>query len=341
MSATPPQPQPSDLSVHIPILVEPIVESLFYEIEKRLNPAPSEKSFIIDCTFGGGGHSGAFLQRIEASADLRSRLAIIGVDQDESALIRAKKNWAPAIERGQLELFHGRFSEIKELVQSRHCIGLLADFGFSSDQIEDPERGLSFRADGPLDMRLDPSRGEGARSWLLRAREQDIEAVLREYGEERFSKKIAAAIVELRRGKGIPQSAKEFASFITSLMPPSTRYGRIHPATRVFQALRIQVNDELGEVERLLKDILPHLQLGARIALISFHSLEDRLVKWFFKENSHTFAVLTKKPIEADDEETARNPRSRSAKLRLAERTEPLRSEEEKGRKKWQSRLSP
>jgi len=313
-------PPNSETSVHIPILVEPILKSLFENLEQRLSPEPQQKSYIIDCTFGGGGHSSAFLNEIRKDSVLKDRVAVIGIDQDEAALIRAKRNFAEDLQAGRLELFHGRFSEIREIVESRYCVGLLADFGFSSDQIEDPQRGLSFRADGPLDMRLDPSRGESARSWLARAREQEIETVLREYGEERFSKKIAAAIVELRRSKEIPATAKEFANFVTQLMPPANRYGRIHPATRVFQALRIQVNDELGEIERLLADILPKLRPHARIALISFHSLEDRKVKWTFREQPELFEILTKKPIEADDLEVARNPRSRSAKLRLAER---------------------
>jgi len=311
-----------DATVHIPILLKPIVECLIDGLESRLSPTQPEKSYIVDCTLGGGGHTRAFLNALMEREQLRDRVVVLGVDQDEEALSRARLRFASEIKDGRLELHHGRFSELKPLLETRFCFGLLADFGFSSDQVDNPARGLSFRSEGPLDMRLDPSRGESARSWLLKAREQEIEAVLREYGEERYSKRIASAIVEARREKVLPSTTREFADFITRLMPPQNRYGRIHPATRVFQAIRIQVNDELGEIDRLLSDILPLLRPKAHFALMSFHSLEDRRVKWAIKENEELYKALTKKPVEADDEEVARNPRSRSAKLRIGERIE-------------------
>ncbi len=310
----------SETTVHVPIMVAPIVQCLTEALPALLLQSGEQKLWLVDCTLGGGGHTSAILAALHQKTELQGRVGILGIDQDERALERAKVRFSSEIESGEIELFHGRFSEIEDLVRSRPCVGLLADFGFSSDQIENPERGLSFRADGPLDMRLDPTRGQSARTWLLKARESEIEQVLREFGEERFSKRIAAAIVDRRRKEGMPETAKGFADFISGLMPAATRYGRIHPATRVFQAIRIQVNDELGEIERLLKEVLPQLRPGARVALMSFHSLEDRLVKIALKDREGLFVPLTKKPIEADDLEVSRNPRSRSAKLRLAER---------------------
>ncbi len=314
---------PPPLSVHVPILLEPIVQCLTERLKaigEEYATLPGQRLWIVDCTLGGGGHTEGFLSVIRADPELAERVSVLAIDQDEGAVLRARLRFSSDLQEGRLEIHQGRFSEIGELVAGRLCFGLLADFGFSSDQIEDPERGLSFRADGPLDMRLDTSRGESARAWLMRARESEIEEVLREYGEERYSKRIAAAIVENRRRGGIGETAREFGNFVSGLVPHSFRQSRIHPATRVFQAIRIQVNDELGEIDRLLGDVLPRLQPRARIALISFHSLEDRKVKITFKDREGLFHSLTKKPIEADDEEVKRNPRSRSAKLRLAEK---------------------
>jgi len=311
-------------SVHVPILLGPIVECLTEKlvswVEAR-DPSAGGRIWLVDCTLGGGGHTEGFLDIIRNNPRLANCVGVLAIDQDNTAVERARERFKADIEAGRLDILQGRFSEMADEVAARECVGLLADFGFSSDQIEDPERGLSFRADGPLDMRLDPERGESARSWLMRARESEIEEVLREYGEERYSRRIAAAIVEHRRGKGIGGTAREFADFVSRLIPQPNRHTRIHPATRVFQAIRIQVNDELGEIDRLLQDVLPRLRPGARIALISFHSLEDRRVKVAFKDRDGIFHPLTNKPLEADDEEVRRNPRSRSAKLRLAERT--------------------
>ena len=322
---SPDSPPESDAStVHVPILLGPIVqcltEKLISTVESR-DPSLPGRIWLVDCTLGGGGHTEGFLNIIRRDTRLADRVGVLAVDQDKTAIERAQQRFTVDIQAGRLEILQGRFSEMGEEVASRECVGLLADFGFSSDQIEDPERGLSFRADGPLDMRLDPERGESARSWLMRARESEIEEVIREYGEERYSRRIAAAIVEHRRGKGIGGTAREFAEFVARLIPQPNRHTRIHPATRVFQAIRIQVNDELGEIDRLLQEVLPRLRPGARIALISFHSLEDRRVKVAFKDREGIFHPLTKKPVEADDDEVRRNPRSRSAKLRLAERT--------------------
>jgi 16S rRNA (cytosine1402-N4)-methyltransferase len=197
-------------------------------------------------------------------------------------------------------------------------LGMMADLGFSSDQLEDADRGLSFQWDGPLDMRLDPTRGESARSFLQKVTIKELETILSELGEERYSKTVAAAIIQSRRDRQLPDTTRGLAELITRSVPPPARHLRIHPATRTFQALRIHVNEELKELDRLLEHVIVLLQTGGRVAILSFHSLEDRKVKIAFKGDA--FEALTKKPVEADEEEISRNPRSRSAKLRIAQK---------------------
>jgi 16S rRNA (cytosine1402-N4)-methyltransferase len=214
-------------------------------------------------------------------------------------------------------------SELEGLLEGKVVLGLMADLGFSSDQIDDPERGLSFLHEGPLDMRLDPSRGVTAREFLAQSNERDIEEVLREYGEERFSKRIASAIFLAKRESRLPETTKELAELVSRAVPPPARHGKIHAATRTFQGLRIQVNEELKELEYLLTRVILKIQPGGRAAILSFHSLEDRQVKHAFKPQGvaeHPFQPVTKKPIEADEDELRANPRARSAKLRIAER---------------------
>jgi 16S rRNA (cytosine1402-N4)-methyltransferase len=179
---------------------------------------------------------------------------------------------------------------------------------------------LSFQAEGPLDMRLDPSRGMSCREFLAQVSERELEQILLEYGEERFARRIAGAIMQKRREKALPRTTKELSDIVVRAIPSSARHGRIHAATRTFQALRIIVNDELKELDCLLGRVILGVKPGGRVAILSFHSLEDRKVKHAFREKEAPFEPLTKKPIEADEQEVRENPRSRSAKLRIAQR---------------------
>jgi len=303
-------------TVHVPILAGPITDALIEPFRKLPEDAPPH--WIVDCTLGGGGHTAEFLKAL-AQDPKTQRHKVLAIDQDEKAVARAKDRFAAELVQGRLELQHRRFSEAADLIRERPTLGLLADLGFSSDQLEDPSRGLSFQWEGPLDMRLDPSRGLSCREYLSQVTENELDRVLREYGEERFSRRIASAIVTKRRERELPKTTKELSDLIIRALPPFARKGRIHAATRTFQALRIAVNGELEELDQLLENGISGLQPGGRAAIISFHSLEDRKVKQAFKQST-TFEPLTKKPIEADDEEIRRNPRSRSAKLRIAER---------------------
>jgi 16S rRNA (cytosine1402-N4)-methyltransferase len=302
-------------AIHIPILVKPIVQELTRPFE-----TPSEhRRFILDCTLGGGGHTSFLLQRL---AELGQPYQLIALDQDIEAVERARRRFSAEIGAGFLEVHHGRFTEMEGFLRGRELTGLLADLGFSSDQMDDPSRGLSFSADGPLDMRLDPSRGLSCLQLLKQISERELADLIYEFGEERFSRRIAAAIIEKRRAGRLPETSRELAELITHAIPgPARHSGRIHPATRTFQALRIAVNDELKELDWLLERGILSVQPGGRVAIISFHSLEDRKVKSKFRDKAGPWEALTKKPIEPDDEEIHANPRSRSAKLRIATRT--------------------
>ncbi len=300
--------------MHIPILLDPIVDSMREVFEKE-----SSRAFMIDCTLGGGGHTRGLLEK------LPPQHAVISIDQDPEAIARAQENFKTEIALGRLHLIRSKFGEIKNtdleaITKGAPILGLMADLGFSSDQLDNPDRGLSFLKDGPLDMRLDPTQGVSARDYLYRVSENELVEILSEYGEERFSKRIASAIVSARRGSGIPTTTLGLAQLITQAVPPPARHGRIHAATRTFQALRIAINEELQELDRLLERVILNVKVGGRVAIISFHSLEDRKVKTAFKDREGAFEALTKKPIEADEEEIRLNSRSRSAKLRIAER---------------------
>ena len=282
----------------------------------------SDSHALVDCTFGCGGHTGALVSAL-AGLDTPIRHGVIAFDQDENAIERGRVRFKKETEEGRLRLVHRPFSEAADELEGRKVFGLLADLGFSSDQLEDPTRGLSFMREGPLDMRLDPRRGESAYNFLAHATEKEIADVLFELGEERLSRMIASSIVRTRSEKKLPDTTTAFADLVSRCFPPAARHGRIHPATRTFQALRIYVNRELEELDTLLKEVVPLVVPGGRVAIISFHSLEDRKVKQLFKDRDGPYRQLTKKPIEADDEELGRNPRSRSAKLRIAERKLP------------------
>ncbi len=305
------------MTIHVPILLDPIVEALIEPLRKL--PEGSEPRWIVDCTLGGGGHSAELLNAISSDPVL-ARHKVLAIDQDEGAVARARERFAREIEEGRIVVEHLRISQLRPALEGRRVMGLLADLGFSSDQLEDPERGISFLSEGPLDMRLDRSRGVSCGEFLQQISERELADVIFEYGEERFARRIAKAIVQARRERRLPSTTSELADLIVKSVPPPARHGRVHAATRTFQALRIAVNQELEELDCLLKDVILSLEIGGRVAILSFHSLEDRRVKLAFKDSSLPFKALTKKPLEADDEEVRRNPRSRSAKLRIAER---------------------
>jgi len=302
----------SETTRHVPILADRIVESLLPAFEKRAGT-------YVDCTLGGGGHVAAMLEALSRSPQSEGH-RVLAVDQDESAVRRAQVRFRHELETGKLVLQHARFSEVRIPAGFPPVLGVLADLGFSSDQIDSPERGLSFRLDGPLDMRLDPSRGESAYELLRRVSERELADLIFEFGEERLSRKIARRIIESREQGQLPDTTQKFADLVSRAFPPPQRFGRIHPATRTFQALRIAVNEELQELDALLNDVLPSImEPGGRAAFLSFHSLEDRRVKQAFQRREASWAPLTKKPVEADEAELERNPRARSAKLRVAE----------------------
>ena len=291
---------------HVPVLLD--------EALKYLNVRPG--SVIVDATLGLGGHSSAIAKRLGASGRL------ICFDRDPEAMAKAKTRLDElAVELGsempEVVYEPRAFSEAAEAIKPGSIDGLLADFGVSSLQLDEAHRGFSFRSDGPLDMRMDTRSGETAGQVVNQEDENELADLIYEFGEERRSRRIARAIV---RARPIETTA-ELAQVI-SAAAPSMKGDKIHPATRTFQALRIRVNNELGEIETLLKSAPSLLKPGGRLVLISFHSLEDRQVKDAFREagRDKTFEVLTKKPVVASEQEQLRNPRSRSAKLRAAEK---------------------
>ncbi len=262
----------------------------------------------VDCTVGGGGHTRMLAERVGPTG------RVIGLDQDPTMLALARQR----VEGLPVELVHANFDQLSEVLTIRgidRVDGVFADLGFSSDQMSEKARGLSFRDDGPLDMRLDPTTGATAADLVNTMSEAGLADVFWEFGEERHSRKVAQRIVKRRSEKPFATTA-DFASVVRSCVP---RSGNIDPATRVFQALRIAVNDELGALDRLLATLPRALKPGGRAGIISFHSLEDRRVKQAFRA-AGLWQPVTKKPVEAGDEETARNPRARSAKLRVATR---------------------
>jgi 16S rRNA (cytosine1402-N4)-methyltransferase len=294
---------------HVPVLLE--------EVLKYLNVQPG--SVIVDATVGLGGHSSEIAKRMGAKGRL------ICFDRDPQAMELAKAR----IEEVRAEVgaempevvFHPRaFSEASDVIEPGSLDGLLADFGVSSLQLDEAHRGFSFRHEGPLDMRMDTRLGETAGQVVNQEDENELADLIYEFGEERRSRRIARAIVRAR-----PISTTAELAQVISAAAPSMKGDKIHPATRTFQALRIRVNNELGEIRSLLESAPSLLKPGGKLVLISFHSLEDRLVKDSFREASRNgiFEILTKKPVVAEEQEQMRNPRSRSAKLRAAERLEP------------------
>jgi 16S rRNA (cytosine1402-N4)-methyltransferase len=293
------------LTGHVPVLTSEVLEQL----------RPGRGGVFVDCTVGLGGHSSALLSAGAAR--------IIGLDRDLDALDRARANLAPWLER--VELVHADYRSLDSVLDDLGVPlvdGTLADLGVSSLQFDEPGRGFSFQRDEPLDMRMDRSGGETAADLLARSSEQELADAIFQYGEERYSRRIARALIAARRQAPIDTTGRLAA--IVRRAIPRRGFLRIDPATRTFQALRIWVNRELEGLDRFLEAASRRLCAGARLVVITFHSLEDRIVKHTFRALEHsevaTMKVLTRKPIVPTGEEVLRNPRARSAKLRAAER---------------------
>ncbi len=292
---------------HVPVLLTEALDFL------RVKPGAT----VADCTLGMAGHSAEIARRLGPTGRL------IAFDRDPQALALAKaKLDAVCAELGdqapQIELVGEAFSSIERHVQAGSLDGLLADFGVSSLQLDEAERGFSFMADGPLDMRMDTRSGLTAEQVVNEASEHELADLIYEYGEERRSRRIARAIV-----RGRPVLTTGQLAQIVRAAAPAMKQDRIHPATRTFQAIRIYVNRELDEIKALLEAAPRLLKPSGRLAVISFHSLEDRIVKDSLREGAQKgiWTILTKKPVTAGEAEMDRNPRARSAKLRAGERS--------------------
>ncbi|HEY5338804.1 MAG TPA: 16S rRNA (cytosine(1402)-N(4))-methyltransferase RsmH [Rhizomicrobium sp.] len=301
------------MSGHLPVMLSEVLEAL----------SPRDGAHYIDGTFGGGGYAKAILEAANCK--------VFGIDRDPDAIARGlemAKNYG-----GRLTLAQGEFSRMDELFGGESSDGVVLDLGVSSFQFDQAERGFSFREDGPLDMRMSKS-GESAADFVNTADEAALADVIHHLGEERFARRVARAIVAAR-----PLSrTAELADVVAKALGPAALRHPIHPATRTFQALRIHVNDELGELERGLEAAERVLHAGGRFAVVAFHSLEDRIVKRFFTERgkpqpagsrhapqtraarAQTFRLISSKPRMPTEAETARNPRARSARLRVAEK---------------------
>ncbi|PYR50090.1 MAG: 16S rRNA (cytosine(1402)-N(4))-methyltransferase [Acidobacteria bacterium] len=289
---------------HLPVLTAEVLRHL----------RPEQGGLFVDCTVGPGGHSRALL---EAGVT-----RVIGLDRDLDALGRARETLAPWADR--VELVHADYRTLDSVLDRRQIAridGALADLGVSSLQLDAPGRGFSFQRDEPLDMRMDRSGGDSAADLVARSTERDLADAIFQYGEERYSRRVARAIVEARHDAPVVTTGR-LASIVRRAIP---RRGpmRIDPATRTFQALRIWVNRELDGLDRFVEAAARRLRAGARLVVIAFHSLEDRIVKHTLRalqQRDALVQVLTKKPIVPRDDEVERNPRARSAKLRVAER---------------------
>lgn len=306
-------------ALHKPVLFEEAIEAMNIQ----------QNSCCVDGTFGRGGHSAAMLERLGNNG------CLIALDKDEQAIAFGKENFA---REPRLHLQHCSFSRLKDVVEQQGVAGkvdaILLDLGVSSPQLDDAERGFSFQQDGPLDMRMDQSSGVSAAQWLATAEEAEIARVLWEYGEERFSRRIARAIVEQRQTEPL-QTTSQLAQLIFRASPVKERHK--HPATRSFQAIRIHINRELDDLKKGLVQAVDVLASGGRLVVISFHSLEDRIVKRFMRDMSRGdvmpkgVPVMEKqlkpgilkcigKPVRAGKEELQQNPRARSAIMRIAEK---------------------
>ncbi len=303
---------------HAPVMVSEVIEAL------RIRP----EGYYCDGTFGRGGHSREILSHLAPQGRL------LMMDRDPEAIAVARQQWG---EDPRVSLIQAPFSHLPEIVKERAIAGidgLLLDLGVSSPQLDQPERGFSFNQEGPLDMRMDPDQGESAAAWLARADERAIATVLWEYGEERHSRRIARAIVRTRQQQPLT-TTRQLAELVRQVVPGKQQK---HPATRTFQAIRIHINQELEELQRLLDGVVTLLAPAARLVVISFHSLEDRLVKRFIRRHTTAESLLPPDlPLRGEVKpgllrpigkarfpspaELEQNPRARSAVVRVAERT--------------------
>lgn len=308
--------------VHIPVLFEEIIENL------NIKP----KGIYVDATFGGGGHSFEILKRMEEGL-------LIGIDQDLDAIANAKQKFAEQIETGRLKLVHGNFEQIEEHLQAlgiEKIDGVIADLGVSSYQLDTRERGFSYQFEHKLDMRMNQSQDLSAYHVINEYDERELARIIKEYGEERWAKRIAQFIVKARQEKEI-ETTFELVDIIKAAIPKEVRRDGSHPAKKTFQAIRIEVNSELDRIQHFINSSVNALNIGGRIEIITFHSLEDRIVKNAFKEllgrctcpkeipicvcnRKGMIELVNHKPIVASDAEIAKNNRSRSAKLRIAGR---------------------
>ncbi len=291
-------------SVHVSVLLKETIDGLNLE----------GKTFVLDGTFGGGGHSLEICKRYP-------NLKIVAVDQDKSAWDKAKSKFKNI--KSEIVFINSNFKDLDKL-KEKDFDGIVLDLGLSSDQLENSKRGFSFTKDEPLLMTMKENPNENdltAREIVNTWEEKNIADIIYGYGEERFSRKIAKGIVEARKKEKI-ETTFQLVKIIESSVPGSYRKGRLHFATRTFQALRIAVNDELGALKEGLEKGFEVLKVGGRMSVISFHSLEDRIVKNFFREKQKQdkAKLINKKPITANIEEIKINPRSRSAKLRILEK---------------------
>jgi 16S rRNA (cytosine1402-N4)-methyltransferase len=285
---------------HIPVLQAPAVEFL----------AIRTGGVYVDATFGAGGHSRAILDRLGAGR-------LIALDTDPSAASLAAR-----ISDERFTFIHANFRELDgvlERVGLREIDGVLFDLGVSSMQLDDPQRGFSLTKPAPLDMRMDAGSGHSAYDVLATASERELAHIFFHYGEERAARRIARAIVNRRASGALPQTTAEFAALVSGIVQRSGKRERIHPATRAFQALRIAVNDELGALRDGLDQAIGRLRSGGRVVAISFHSLEDRIVKRTLRDDER-LEVVIRRPLRPEEHEISENPRARSAKLRVAQR---------------------
>ena len=312
-----------DAPSHVPVMLDEVVEAL----------APRPGGCYVDCTFGRGGHAGALLDRIGPAG------RVLAIDRDPQAAEAAREL---ARSDPRVSAHHTRFGEVGDIVDAAGLTGridgMLMDLGVSSPQIDEPGRGFGFLNDGPLDMRMDPGAGVSAAEWLAGASEHEIGQVLRELGEERAARRIARAVAAERK-RGVPvESTRQLAAVVASVVRRSGIRARVHPATRTFQAIRMHVNDEPGELARGLAAAPRLLAPGGRLVVLSFHSLEDRIVKRFMRGDGAVPAPPRRLPLAGGSRsagamtpvaaarrpregEVAANPRSRSAVLRVAERS--------------------
>lgn len=284
------------------------------EVLELLGPKPAQ--VILDATLGGAGHAREMLKRILPGG------VLFGFDADPSAIEAAKETLKDFA--GSFKLLNRNFRELAGALDDENVPQIdaaLFDIGISSNQMDDASRGFSIKSVGPLDMRMDPRSGSSASDIVNRLKEEELSQIIRDLGEERFHRRIARAIAEARRIKKI-ETTGDLAEIIYKAVGGRYQKSRIDPATRTFQAIRIAVNDELGALKKAIEDVVPRIKPGGRIAVISFHSLEDRIVKNTFKRfaSENSVRIITKKPIRPSEDEVTANPRSRSGRLRVAER---------------------